>query len=446
MGFRREDGSTTPRRVLTVAGSDSGGGAGIQADLKTFLALGAHGMSAIAAVTVQNSLGVQGFYELEPRALFEQIESVVTDIGVEATKTGMLASAALIHAAADAFERFAVDPLVVDPVAASKHGDPLLRDDALDALRERLLPLATVATPNLDEVRLLTGIEVRGHDDLERAARAMHALGPRWVLLKGGHLPGEETVDLLWNGQRGVELVASRIDMPHTNGTGDTLAAAITVGLAHGLGVEAAVRGAKEYLAGAIAHSYALGNGIGPVDHAWQIRNAEATPSNQPDRALTVRPGGAALVYDTKGRLLLHRRRVGAGWAPPSGHVEPGENLIAALHRELREETRLEVSDDRLVGIYSDPAFQIVRYPDGRAVHFVIALFACHVAHGTSTAPTKASNGAGFTLKKCRKDFFPTPKYGCTTASAPDQQRCTFANHGGRTSLTSRPRGRSANT
>lgn len=383
MAFQREGGITTPRRVLTVAGSDSGGGAGIQADLKTFLALGAHGMSAIAAVTVQNSLGVQGFYELEPHALFEQIESVVTDIGVEATKTGMLASAALIEAAADAFERFAIYPLVVDPVAASKHGDPLLRDDALDALRNRLLPLATVATPNLDEVQLLTGIEVSERHDLERAARAVHALGPRCVLLKGGHLPGAEAVDLLWNGEHGVELATPRIDTPHTHGTGDTLAAAVTVGLARGLEVEVAVRAAKEYLAGAIAHGFALGQGIGPVDHGWQIRGAHASTSEHVSGSpLETRPGVAALVYDTDGRLLLHRRRVGAGWAPPSGHVEPGESVVAALHRELREETQLEVSDERLVGVYSDPTSQIVRYPDGRAVHFVTSLFTCHVTGG----------------------------------------------------------------
>ena len=145
-----------PARVLTIAGSDSGGGAGIQADLKTFLAHGVHGMSAITAVTVQNSVGVQGFYELEPRAVFEQIESVATDIGVDAAKTGMLASAPIIEAVAEAVERFALPNLVVDPVAASKHGDPLLRPDAVAALRERLAPLATVITPNLGEVKLLT--------------------------------------------------------------------------------------------------------------------------------------------------------------------------------------------------------------------------------------------------------------------------------------------------
>jgi hydroxymethylpyrimidine/phosphomethylpyrimidine kinase len=261
-----------PARVLTVAGSDSGGGAGIQADLKTFLAHGVHGMSAITAVTVQNSIGVQGFYELEPRAVYEQIESVATDIGVDATKTGMLASAAIVEAVADACERFTLPNLVVDPVAASKHGDPLLRPDAVQALRERLLPLATVATPNIGEVRLLTGVEVRGRGDLEAAARAVHQLGPRWVLAKGGHLPGDQAVDLLWDGTDGVELAAPRVDTPHTHGTGCTLASAIAANLANGMDVPDAVRAAKRYLSGAIAGAFPLGKGIGPTDHAWRFR------------------------------------------------------------------------------------------------------------------------------------------------------------------------------
>ena len=263
-----------PARALTIAGSDSGGGAGIQADLKTFMAHGVHGMSAITAVTVQNSIGVQGFYELEPRAVFEQIESVVGDIGVDAAKTGMLASAAIIGAVADACERFAVPNLVVDPVAASKHGDPLLRPDALEALRARMLPLATVVTPNLGEAELLTGVAVRERSDLETAARAVHALGPRFVLVKGGHLPGPDAVDLLWDGLGATWLEAGRIDTPHTHGTGCTLASAIAANLANGLDVVTAVREAKRYLTGAIAGGFPLGKGIGPTDHAWRLRAA----------------------------------------------------------------------------------------------------------------------------------------------------------------------------
>jgi len=179
-----------------------------------------------------------------------------------------------VEAVADACERFTLPNLVVDPVAASKHGDPLLRPEAVRALRERLLPLATVATPNVGEVRLLTGIEVRGRGDLEAAARAVHELGPRWVLAKGGHLPGDQAVDLLWDGTDGVELVAPRVDTPHTHGTGCTLASAIAANLAVGLDVVTAARAAKRYLSGAIAGAFPLGKGIGPTDHAWRFRAA----------------------------------------------------------------------------------------------------------------------------------------------------------------------------
>jgi hydroxymethylpyrimidine/phosphomethylpyrimidine kinase len=281
-----------PARVLTIAGSDSGGGAGIQADLKTFLAHGVHGMSAITAVTVQNSIGVQGFYELEPRAVFEQIEAVVTDIGVDAAKTGMLASAAIMEAVADACERFAVPNLVVDPVAVSKHGDVLLRPDALETLRTRILPLATVVTPNLGEVEQLTGVVVRERADMERAARAVLALGPEWALVKGGHLPGPRAVDLLWDGSRAIWLEADRIDTPHTHGTGCTLSSAIAANLAGGLDVVTAVRQAKQYLTGAIAGAFPLGKGIGPTDHAWRIRAAGLLRAGGPSHPAG--PKGAA--------------------------------------------------------------------------------------------------------------------------------------------------------
>ena len=273
-----------PARVLTIAGSDSGGGAGIQADLKTFLAHGVHGMSAITAVTVQNSIGVQGFYELEPLAVFEQIESVVTDIGVDAAKTGMLASAPVMDAVADACERFAIPNLVVDPVAVSKHGDLLLRPDALETMRRRILPLATVATPNLGEVEQLTGVRVERRADMLQAARAVRALGTRWALIKGGHLPGPEAVDLLFDGDEQVWLEAARIDTPHTHGTGCTLSSAIAANLALGLDVVTAVREAKAYLTGAIAGGFPLGKGIGPTDHAWRLRAAGVLRPGGPNR------------------------------------------------------------------------------------------------------------------------------------------------------------------
>jgi hydroxymethylpyrimidine/phosphomethylpyrimidine kinase len=273
-----------PARVLTIAGSDSGGGAGIQADLKTFLAHGVHGMSAITAVTVQNSIGVQGFYELEPRAVFEQIESVATDIGVDAAKTGMLASAPVMDAVADACERFAIPNLVVDPVAVSKHGDLLLRPDALETMRRRILPLATVATPNLGEVEQLTGVRVERRADMPEAARAVRSLGARWALIKGGHLPGPEAVDLLFDGDEQVWLEAARIDTPHTHGTGCTLSSAIAANLALGLDVVTAVREGKSYLTGAIAGGFPLGKGIGPTDHAWRLRAAGVLRPGGPNR------------------------------------------------------------------------------------------------------------------------------------------------------------------
>ncbi|MFH8365357.1 bifunctional hydroxymethylpyrimidine kinase/phosphomethylpyrimidine kinase [Streptomyces sp. NPDC018031] len=260
-----------PPCVLTVAGSDSGGGAGIQADLKTMLALGVHGMSVLTAVTAQNSRGVQGAWELPAEAVRAQFRSVVDDIGVQAVKTGMLASAELVETVAGLLAELTV-PVVVDPVGVSKHGDPLLAAEALGAVRGKLLPTATVATPNLDEVRQLTGVRVTGEADLRRAADAILGHGPRWALIKGGHLDGE-AVDLLTDGTEEHWLRAPRHDNRHTHGTGCTLASAIAAGLAGGLPVPDAVRAAKRYVTGAIAAGFPLGSGIGPVDHGWRLRD-----------------------------------------------------------------------------------------------------------------------------------------------------------------------------
>ena len=260
---------SAPPRVLTVAGSDSGGGAGIQADLKTMLALGVHGMSVVTAVTAQNSLGVQGAWELPAQAVRAQYRSVVDDIGVQAVKTGMMASAELVETVAELID--ATDaPAVVDPVGVSKHGDPLLAASALEAMRERLLPVATVATPNLDEVAQLTGVRVGSEAGLREAAAAVLSYGPQWVLIKGGHLPGD-AVDLLTDGTEEHWLRAPRHDNRHTHGTGCTLASAIAAQLAKGQSVPEAVAAAKEYVTGAIAAGFALGGGIGPVDHAWAL-------------------------------------------------------------------------------------------------------------------------------------------------------------------------------
>ncbi|MFD9333000.1 bifunctional hydroxymethylpyrimidine kinase/phosphomethylpyrimidine kinase [Streptomyces sp. NPDC060028] len=262
-----------PPLCLTVAGSDSGGGAGIQADLKTMLALGVHGMSVLTAVTAQNSLGVTGVWELPADAVRAQYRAVVDDIGVQAVKTGMLSSAVLVETVAELLATTGA-PAVVDPVGVSKHGDALLAASALDAVRRRLLPRATVATPNLDEVAQLTGVVVESEDDMRRAADAVLGFGPRWALIKGGHLAahGDEAVDLLSDGAEELWLRAPRHDNRHTHGTGCTLASAVAAGLAKGLAVPEAVTAAKAYVTGAIAAGFALGGGIGPVDHAWQWR------------------------------------------------------------------------------------------------------------------------------------------------------------------------------
>ncbi|HVW81249.1 MAG TPA: bifunctional hydroxymethylpyrimidine kinase/phosphomethylpyrimidine kinase [Mycobacteriales bacterium] len=260
-----------PPRVLTIAGSDSGGGAGIQADLKTMLALGVHGMSAITAVTAQDSTGVHGYWELSPEAVRAQLDAVIDDIGVDAVKTGMLASPELVAVAADKLGSVPA-PLVVDPVCVSKHGDALLVEPAVTAIVEQLLPLATVVTPNLPEVERLTGLAVTDRDGQHRAARALLDLGPAWVLVKGGHLPRGDAVDLLTDGTTTVELATERLDTVHTHGTGCTLASAIASYLALGRDVPEAVSGAKDYVTGAIAAGFPLGAGIGPVDHGWRQR------------------------------------------------------------------------------------------------------------------------------------------------------------------------------
>ncbi|MHB9858803.1 bifunctional hydroxymethylpyrimidine kinase/phosphomethylpyrimidine kinase [Streptomyces sp. YIM S03343] len=271
-GHRAVTAPGTVPSVLTVAGSDSGGGAGIQADLKTMLALGVHGMSVVTAVTAQNSLGVQGTWPLPVAAVLAQYRSVVDDIGVRAVKTGMLGSAEIVETVAELI--CGTDaPAVVDPVGVSKHGDTLLADSALDAVRTRLLPAATVATPNLDEVARLTGVRVGSEGGLREAATAVLGHGPRWVLIKGGHLPGDsDAVDLLTDGREEHWLRAPRLANRHTHGTGCTLASAIAAGLAKGRTVPEAVRAAKEYVTGAIAGGFALGGGIGPVDHGWARR------------------------------------------------------------------------------------------------------------------------------------------------------------------------------
>jgi hydroxymethylpyrimidine/phosphomethylpyrimidine kinase len=264
----------TPPRVLAIAGSDSGGGAGIQADLKTMLALGVHGMTVICAVTAQNSVGVQGYWELPPEAVRAQLDSVLGDIGAQAIKTGMLASPDLVGTVSEVLAGVAA-PVVVDPVAVSKHGDSLLSAGTLEAVRERLLPLATIVTPNLLEAELLTGTKITDEAQMLVAAKMINAMGPQWVLVKGGHLSGSP-VDLLFNGTDVLRVPGDRINSEHTHGTGCTLASGIASRLALGDEMPAAVKAAKEYVTGAIAAGFPLGAGIGPVDHAWRLRSAAA--------------------------------------------------------------------------------------------------------------------------------------------------------------------------
>jgi hydroxymethylpyrimidine/phosphomethylpyrimidine kinase len=258
-------------RALTIAGSDSGGGAGIQADLKTFAILGVWGMAAITSVTVQNTEGVTGVSDVPAEIVGAQIRSVVADIEVNAAKTGMLSSAEIIEAVADAVEEARVPNLVVDPVFVSKHGHPLLREDAVDVLAKRMIPLATLVTPNLPEAAALAGFNVGSRDQMEDAAGAILDLGARAVLVKGGHLEDGRADDLFAVGDRVEWIEGERIDTPHTHGTGCVLSAAIAAYLARGSELGAAVRAGKAFVTEAIRHALAIGHGIGPVSPGWRL-------------------------------------------------------------------------------------------------------------------------------------------------------------------------------
>ncbi|MDA8410308.1 MAG: bifunctional hydroxymethylpyrimidine kinase/phosphomethylpyrimidine kinase [Treponema sp.] len=257
------------KRAMTIAGSDSGGGAGIQADLKTFAAHGVFGTSAITALTAQNTVGVQGVYEIPPDFVAAQIDSIVRDIGADVTKTGMIANAAIIEVVAAKVREYGLFPLVVDPVMVAKGGDPLLRAEARETLIKVLLPLATVLTPNIPEAEVLTGFSIASPEDARRAAREICRMGPKAVVVKGGHFEGEESADLLFDGEDFVVFPARRIDSKNTHGTGCTFASAIAARLALGHPLREAVAGAKDYVRRLIAASVdlGLGRGHGPMDH-----------------------------------------------------------------------------------------------------------------------------------------------------------------------------------
>ena len=263
-------GIITVHRVMTIAGSDSGGGAGIQADLKTFAALGVYGTSVLTAVTAQNTLGVAAVYELPVEMIAAQMDAVLSDIGADAIKTGMLSSASIVEVVARELRRHSVQRLVVDPVMVAKSGDRLLREDAVEALCTQLLPLATVVTPNVPEAEVLSGMKIETADDARRAAQQIVSLGARAVVVKGGHLPGP-SVDFFFDGKSFREFSAPRIDTSNTHGTGCTFASAIAAVLAKDMSVVDAVAAAKEYVTEAIRSSYSVGQGHGPLNHFFRL-------------------------------------------------------------------------------------------------------------------------------------------------------------------------------
>ncbi len=254
-------------RVLTVAGSDSGGGAGIQADLKTFFRFGTYGMTAVTALTAQNTVGVQGIFPASADFVAAQMDSVACDIGVDAVKTGMLADQAILEKVADRVANWALRPLVVDPVMVAKSGDQLLEKGAIDQLIDKILPLTDVFTPNVPEAEILLARRIRDQSEQEEAAKALQRLGCRVVVLKGGHLPGDVCTDVFRDAERMHVLSTPRIQTAHTHGTGCTFAAAIAAGLAQGWDALAAVTIAKQYVDRAIKDRFSLGSGRGPINH-----------------------------------------------------------------------------------------------------------------------------------------------------------------------------------
>ncbi len=263
------------KKVLTIAGSDSGGGAGVQADLKTFSALGCYGMTVITTLTAQNTTGVTGIHAPPPSFVDEQMEAVLTDIGVDAVKIGMLYSSELIEVVARRLISHGIDKIVLDPVMLATSGDALMREDAIEALKEHLMPIAAVITPNLPEAEVLSGINPLGLDDMEKAARIMAGSHCRSVLVKGGHLKGPSCVDVLYlsSEDRAVVLEEDRIDTRNTHGTGCTLSSAIAAFLAMGDEIEDSVRKARKFIHEAIraGAEYSLGHGCGPPHHFYNF-------------------------------------------------------------------------------------------------------------------------------------------------------------------------------
>lgn len=254
-------------RALTIAGSDSGGGAGIQADLKTFQELGVFGMSVLTALTAQNTLGVHGVMPVPPEFIEKQLDAVLSDIGTDAAKTGMLFDSPIIEMVARKIKQYEITQYVLDPVMVAKGGAPLLLDEAVTAVRTHLIPLARVITPNLPEAEVLTGLTIRNLEQMKAAALALRQMGAHSVVIKGGHAEGEWATDLFYDGSEFVELREKRFETPHTHGTGCTFAAAVTAGLACGKGIREAVEQAKGFITAAICHPLGIGHGHGPTNH-----------------------------------------------------------------------------------------------------------------------------------------------------------------------------------
>jgi hydroxymethylpyrimidine/phosphomethylpyrimidine kinase len=252
-------------KVLTVAGSDPSGGAGIQADLKTFSRLRVYGMAVITALTAQNTTGVAGVFDVSPEFVGAQLDAVLTDLRPDALKTGMLSNAGIVEVVANRVREYALTNLVVDPVMVSKSGSPLLREDAVDALRRQLTPLATLITPNLEEARVLAGMPIHTLEGMEEAARRIHGMGPRNVLIKGGHLEGDP-IDVFFDGTGFLRLPARRIQTRDSHGTGCVLSAAIAAHLGSGKSVADAVRFGKEFVTDAVRNGLRIGSGVGPCD------------------------------------------------------------------------------------------------------------------------------------------------------------------------------------
>ena len=331
------------KRVLTIAGSDSGGGAGIQADLKTITALGGFGMSVITALTAQNTLGVQGVHEVPEYFIEDQFDSVATDIGIDAAKTGMLATSRILKVVAKKIREYKIGNLVVDPVMVAKGGAPLIKNEAQKSLIEELLPLAYVITPNIPEAEVLSKIKISSVDDMKKSAEIIYSLGAKNVVIKGGHLTGD-AVDILYDGDIFHEFSSERIDTEDTHGTGCTYSAAIATGLAEGMPVFEAVKKAKEYITSAIRFSLRIGGGHGPTNHfAPILRESERY------RCIEVLTNALRRLKDEKCGNIIPEVQSNFGHALPYAR---GADDIAALPGRI-----IRVGEDaRTLG---DPAFGV---------------------------------------------------------------------------------------